>query len=409
MTTIVNRTIGIGKEYSTIQAWEDALPTDLTRTRTNVTGSGSTTSQVVLDAGASAVDNFYTGLVLIISGESRLITNYVGATLTATVGSLNNSASTFSSAPSVSTAYVVDAIAAVGMLANQIFSGTTNMLSISGETTSSTSYIKLTTDTGCSFVDHPQAATNPLRIDATKGALIITTGGYLSAVSAQVNNCIMEKLQIHATSTGSNPLYMSNFTGHIVQNCILQGTPRNNINNGVIGLYGGNNIIRNCLCIVNSGGTCYGIDIGNGGSAVNCTIVRPSNFTAIGKPFIAPYISSIVRNCALFGFTTAATGVFNADGHNACESTGGTLPGSTGNLTTVPYDTTTFVNPNNATNTADFRLVTGSTLIDAGVTDSTDVPSVADIVGTARPFSTNWDIGAWEFQYKAKTYSGFNC
>lgn len=57
---------------------------------TNTTQTGTTASSVVLNAGASAIDNFYTGMYLEMdsgpaAGQIRLITSYVGATRTATV------------------------------------------------------------------------------------------------------------------------------------------------------------------------------------------------------------------------------------------------------------------------------------------------------------------------------------
>lgn len=73
-------------------------------------GSGSTTSAINLGAGASAVDGFYTGGVLIIGAEARQVTGYVGATRVATVGALQGSSATFGSAPSAGTAWTVTSV-----------------------------------------------------------------------------------------------------------------------------------------------------------------------------------------------------------------------------------------------------------------------------------------------------------
>jgi len=75
--------------------------------RNSTVGTGSTTSAIVLDAGASATNDYYTGGALVISGETRQITAYNGSTKTATVGSLQGSAATFTGAPTVGTAYSI--------------------------------------------------------------------------------------------------------------------------------------------------------------------------------------------------------------------------------------------------------------------------------------------------------------
>ena len=52
-----------------------------------------------------------------------------------------------------------------------------------------------------------------------------------------------------------------------------------------------------------------------------------------------------------------------------------------------------FENVNDATR--DYRLKTGSALLDTGTTDASNTPN--DIVGTARPVGSAYDVGAWEF------------
>lgn len=74
--------------------------------RSNTCGAGSTTTAIVLDASASATDDEYNGYILIIDGEYRVITDYVGATKTATV-------SAFTSAPSSGDGYEVASVGSI--------------------------------------------------------------------------------------------------------------------------------------------------------------------------------------------------------------------------------------------------------------------------------------------------------
>jgi hypothetical protein len=46
--------------------------------------------------------------------------------------------------------------------------------------------------------------------------------------------------------------------------------------------------------------------------------------------------------------------------------------------------------------TRDFRLKAGADCINAGTTDTTDIPAAVDIVGTSRPQGSAWDVGCWE-------------
>jgi hypothetical protein len=66
------------------------------------TSSSSTTNTIVLDAGASTINQFYKGMTVTVNGEERLITDYSGATKTATIGAFRGSPTDFSNAPGAS-------------------------------------------------------------------------------------------------------------------------------------------------------------------------------------------------------------------------------------------------------------------------------------------------------------------
>jgi uncharacterized protein YhjY with autotransporter beta-barrel domain len=61
--------------------------------------AGSTDSSIVLDAGASSVDDFYTSMTVFWNGQERLITDYNGSTKTATIAAFRNSSATFTGTP----------------------------------------------------------------------------------------------------------------------------------------------------------------------------------------------------------------------------------------------------------------------------------------------------------------------
>ena len=70
-------------------------------------GSGSTVSTIVLDGNASATNDFYKDLYVTVGNDTRVITGYDGTTKTATVGALNGSTSTFTTAPSTGDQFTI--------------------------------------------------------------------------------------------------------------------------------------------------------------------------------------------------------------------------------------------------------------------------------------------------------------
>jgi hypothetical protein len=97
-----------------------------------------------------------------------------------------------------------------------------------------------------------------------------------------------------------------------------------------------------------------------------------------------------MENCAIFGATDAY--------HNAGTTTITTCRTNqaspeTGFTGGVSYSGTTFVATTDAAR--DFRLPSGSSLINAGTTDSTNAAN--DIAGTARPSGASYDVGCWEY------------
>jgi hypothetical protein len=130
--------------------------------------------------------------------------------------------------------------------------------------------------------------------------------------------------------------------------------------------------------------------LSNGASAYNCTFVNTGGTVTNG--IAGNYATSAITNCGIFGSTTVKGGssTFN---FTTCftDVSGHGLSG----VTTTAYSTSSGAQFENITDgTHDFRIKTGSSLKDAGTTDSTN--AAADISGTARPQGSNYDSGAWE-------------
>lgn len=376
MSVTVIHTIGSsGREYSTIQAWEDALPTNLTTTRSNNIAAGATNQIIILDAGASGSDNVYTGHALTISGESRLITNYVGLTKTATVGSLNGSSATYSGAPSVGTAYVVETAIHVGQCYND--SEFTEDIIISGQTTDSSTTITLTPATGQGFSDAAGASTNPLKYDQSKGVAIKGDGfdNTLNIISGDVIIYGLQFKQINAL--GSYTLKTDNALRSVVKNCIIE-----TLDFTMFGRTSINNVV-----IQRGSGQTFGAYAANLATAINCTFVTPSDIGV--KPTTAIAQNGSVGtfvNCAFFGATALNDDAGGAPTYTTCYTDASSPPSG---VTQVTYNNTQFVDT-----TSDWRIPSSSALKDTGTTDA--INASTDIIGTSRPQSSAYDVGCWE-------------
>lgn len=285
---------------------------------------------------------------------------------------------------------VTDGNAQVGECYND--SEFTARVSISGQTTDATNNITLRCASGQSFSDHADKLTNRLAYNASNGVAVRTTTAYASAVIVvTTNNVLIEGLQIKATGTHT-PAIAATGSANVVRKCIISAVSRNAANGFVALVAGTGNLITNSLVIADASNGCTGVSVTTGGSAVNCTVVRPSNRTAGGKAFHAAYNTSTVKNCAIFGFTVSSTGTYASDGHNVTDHT--SAPGSTSNITSATY-ANQFVQSSTGSSVEDFRIVgTGADLDDAGVTDTTNIPAGDDIVGQTR---STWDVGCWEY------------
>lgn len=357
-------------DYSTLQSWVSAIPSDLTTTRTSTTTGGSTTSDINLDVSASSTDNFYTGHTLTISGNTRLITNYVGATKTATVGSWNGSSGTYPSAPSSGTTYVVDDVRWIGECYDQgTFTVSTGFLiAISGSiTTDSTRNIIVRCAAGASFNAKSGVRTTALNYNASNGVAWTDTGNS-SGVAVSAQYTVIDGIQYqHAGLYGSAPQM-----GH---NCIWK--------NGISGanqfflFTSPDGTVQNTLILTSDGGV-------NRGTIRNCTIIHIGSAGNTGLfPEYGSYMN--ISNSAVFNFTTLfGAGSCATEDYNATDLSG-PWPLGTHSQVSLTY-ANQFVN-----SSSDWRAVNTGNLV-AGTPDAL-VPT--DITGATRSVTTP-TIGCWE-------------
>jgi hypothetical protein len=314
MPTIVTKTIGTtGRDYSTIQAWEDACPSNLV-----------------------TADQVWKG------------TLYNDSEFTAGV-------------------------------------------TISGQTTDSTRYVWLTTEPGQSFRDHATATTNALTYDQTKGVGIkASPAAYI--LDVQAANTLVENIQVYRNGTYNYIDSAVSLTGSgakLNNSIVKSDSARSNV---FVAVSATGAAINNCLLLATTTQS-NGAKVAFGGSADSCTIVKSSAVSESGTGVTSSYANNVLKNCAVFNFSTAQSGgTFTGSGNNATNKASG-LPG-TGNV----YSLTASNQFQSTIN--DFRLKSGAGLIDAGNTSLT-----TDIIGQAR---STPDIGAWEYTSSSISLVGAN-
>ena len=278
-----------------------------------------------------------------------------------------------------------------GKVKNQVFSASGTLLTISGTTVDSTHYVELTTDTGASFLDNASVRTNALRYNESNGAAIKITGAWANAVIISQNYTRISKLQFAGTSTGGGaraPLDIGNAGAAAncdVDSCIFESYSAgvSGVAIGSVSIYGANTI-RNSLVIQRkNSNTALIAQLSAGASAYNCTFASIGG--TVDSGLFAQYGSGILKNVYVGGATAPKSG--SASFTITTCHTSATASG----WTTTAQSTSTFENITDGTH--DFRLKTGSGLIDVGTTDSTNAAN--DISGTAR--SGAYDVGAWEY------------
>jgi len=387
MPTTVNRTIGTSRDYSSLQAWSDAAPLDLRTTRTNTCGSGSTTSAVVLDSGANSTTNdFYKSLTITIAGEERLILSYVAATRTATIGSLNGSAATFTSAPSSGTAYTINDVIWKGLLYKE-GAGTNGEWTLSAKVTcygsnhvtDATRYIWLTTATGASFTDNANKLTNALAYSTANGVSIRMTG--TDKVFEFSNGITFRFTGLQIKGNTGIAVQAFNIGGLItLENCIVCS--------GTTAVLTQVPVLQTVNSVFYSTGSILDFPSTERQYLYNSIFYSTSTS--------APLLSTTngdanIYCCAFFGGNAVASAsAFFVGSNNATnQASVGFGTANQVSLTTAnQFESTT-------SGSEDFRVKTGAALINNGIRQQAYTNDL-DIVGSARSTTTP-TIGAWEY------------
>lgn len=292
-----------------------------------------------------------------------------------------------------------DAAAANLVTADEIWQGQcyndsefTAALTVSGSTVDATRYKELTTATGQSFADNANAQTNALRYNQTNGVGLHVTSSYTTAIDVSENYFRMSKIQAkRSTGGGASRVWLdSGVTGARASQCIFESDRSASVARGETDA-----VFSSCLMVSRVSSVPAILTVAStGGTVINCTLVVPSDLTAATDGITRSYASSwTVKNCAIFGVTN--TGDTTGITYTNCYSDDASPP--TG-VTTMTYSTSTgstnsgFQNISDGTH--DYRIKSGSGLADVGATDSAGSP---DIVGTARPSGSAYDVGCWEF------------
>lgn len=264
----------------------------------------------------------------------------------------------------------------------EFFSSSAQLLSVSGTTTDATRYKELTTYAGASFVDNASVQTNALRYNASNGAGIRSTYAWSAPVAVNESYFRISKMQISATTAVA--FNGGATTGLVMDKCIVENSATVNEPLKTYGVC----TVKNSLMVQRSTSTCAVLS--NGTNAYNCTFVRTGSSTS--NIFTGSYGTSTLQNCAFFGGATTLASGSSTRTYTTCYTDTASPPSG---CTTVAYDTSTGSGFQNITDaTRDFRIKTGSALIDSGTIETTHAAN--DIAGTARPSGLAYDVGCWE-------------
>lgn len=387
----VSTTIGTSKNFTTLQSWEDCLST------------GSLVTAEKSACGTFAVAAFTLGESLTFVGSGAtgrlLYTDSTGAgngtyivyeILTGNPAASDVVTGGASAATCILTSGTPDNTGVIwqGKCNNQEFSASSNLLTISGATTSSTCYIELTTDTGCSFQDNANVQTNPLIYDATKGAAIKTTGSYTDAIYVGSAYTRINKLQV--SSAGNANTINAQGMSQDINQCILRGNGGSGGNNKALVQVGSSGcVIRNTLLYGTAAAEQLITTGYNAAAYYNCTIVIPSGLGTGSRAIKAVGSAThTMKNCAVYGFTSVFSGA------NSTRTTNYTdIASPPSGFTTAAFNTST--GSGFESTATDFRIKSTSAFVNNGTTDSTN--AAVDIAGTARPSGASYDVGCWEY------------
>lgn len=255
-------------------------------------------------------------------------------------------------------------------------------------TTDATRNVILRTATGASFRDNANVRTNALDYSSSNGAAHRQTSNYVSLLQCNIPYTVIQDMQFKNDNSGNNAINLDLQANNIiVKNCIIRVVRGLVIDALSAGSFQGC-FYYNCLCITNNN-SAFAVQPCRGnttpGGVIGLTVIQlTSGGTAFGT---SNYDSALIKDCAVFGFTTFQSGSGGAaagSGYNCTDVA--TAFGSTGNQVSK-----TFANQFQST-TNDFRVKAGADLINNGTTDSNIDPDISRTTRSGTP-----TIGCWEY------------
>lgn len=262
------------------------------------------------------------------------------------------------------------------------FVSASTLLTLSGITTDSTRYTRLTTAVGASFRDNAGVRTNALSYNSSNGVAIRCTGAYADAIVVSIPNCQFVGLQISSLDN----TFFAQSDGLLIDGCIIVSTSAfdETINAASVFL----TIYNSLILGVNKSSSplLMGRDGSTGSTVLGTTVISKSGVSPITAD---AYADHVIVDCALFGggsatkAVSAGSATFGSCSNNATDSA--TAVGSA-NQTSLTF-ASQFIST-----TADFRAEIGGSLPNNGTPNSN---ILVDITGTTRSATTP-TIGCWE-------------
>lgn len=267
-------------------------------------------------------------------------------------------------------------------------------VSLTGFTPTSSNPLTIEPANGNGFNTNANKLTNALRYNGANGAALTGSVGYNRVLTVAVPWVTIRGYQVRNTSSNGQGAIGSSGSGNVtIDDCITECSA---IRSGHAALWveASTDKARRVLVVLNGAGVGgWAVRITLGGQLHGCTIARPSNHAAGGTAINAPYNTATIQNTVTAGFTTVKSGGASLTGSGNATDQASLPSGLTGQTSLTMA--TEFEQPSNGSGAMDWRLKSTSVKCkDNGTTDITN--NGTDIVGTARPQGSAYDIGAWE-------------